>query len=632
VTYSWFMGSADKGDDFSFAYNPAYIPDSFWLYQSKDSSNVIRPTDRLLFSAENCSAYPETKYGGDQQVCGDNVIKCGDRGADCGSYPLLKWLWKEKSPYIKGNLYGANNPVEEGRKFVFLPFEQKLSLIPGEGRYVKVRAKGNVRNHTAWAYMVRCPGENPAVAPSPPVPVVTPTPMETPVATPTEPAPPPPTEEKRWTFILHMDGDWNLEGKMNRTLRNLENLVNDNDFMANSHPYLNIVGYFFVDGGLIKIDWAHDKERPTREDLVAVSPSQATLAEVIAKAKQEYPGDYYYLAVADHGHGIGGINKLTPAILSTAIPNKSIDILHLDGCLMGMLEDAYQFRNKASYLISYENLGWGFFAEDKYAKLVNAGIGPKDLAVKIAGEYDGLAGGRGHTVSVVDLGQVTNVSDKFNGLISTLRTDSYTDFSHFWIGEKTGCTTVVRKMTQKLDSQGYGMLNEKDYFLDLYDFAQKAKVNCGGAELGEKADALAGAINQAVIANYAVSGFAAGNVDLSGAHGLSFYFPYTRGSVTARYIKGQIFAFAARSEWDEFLRDYFRYSSSDLSRVGAGGQVKVEMAPMLDPDTGLGTGGRLPAVVSPTPAPVVSFTNWLKLAFGQAITNVTRFLSRLLSL
>ncbi len=79
-----------------------------------------------------------------------------------------------------------------------------------------------------------------------------------------------------------------------------------------------------------------------------------TLTAYVLWAQEEYPADHYYLVVADHGHGIQGLawdntssgDYLTLPELRVALQHGTdngllrIDVLHLDACLMGMLEVA----------------------------------------------------------------------------------------------------------------------------------------------------------------------------------------------------------------------------------------------------------------------------------------------------
>ncbi len=83
----------------------------------------------------------------------------------------------------------------------------------------------------------------------------------------------------------------------------------------------------------------------------------ASLTGFTQWAKTNFPADHYALVIRDHGDGLGGMQEdvrsddyLTIQELAQAfntITNNGadpLDLAFMDACLMGMIEDGYQFR------------------------------------------------------------------------------------------------------------------------------------------------------------------------------------------------------------------------------------------------------------------------------------------------
>lgn len=394
---------------------------------------------------------------------------------------------------------------------------------------------------------------------------------------------------KPWTFMLYLAGDNNLYPYLERAISALEAQA--------ANPNVNIVVLYDADrtgdswrflvqpGG----NYTFGVNKWYLNEVNTGNPQ--TLSDFITWARQAYPAENYYLSIADHGRGTSGVawdatsnnDYLTTAELRTALNTATnsglwkIDVLHFDACLMAMLEDAYQVKDYAGYMVASENLGWSVFAYDNYGQAsgaaaiqaaapyeyaqvvrqVNAATTPRQLAINIADAYFNHPSLKGYprTISVMDLSNSVAVRQALDTLAGALRTnlDSIKNF-----------VQNTRSATQKFDSRDYGTITQDDEYVDLYHLAEKLKQYVPNTEVQSAAQAVMDAItNGFVIADHHQSGnWSDGEKDvywdLDNAHGVSLYFPPRSGTNDYNaYIAHQKFQFTVDSQWDNFLSDYF---------------------------------------------------------------------------
>ncbi|RKY39555.1 MAG: hypothetical protein DRP85_09750, partial [Candidatus Makaraimicrobium thalassicum] len=279
---------------------------------------------------------------------------------------------------------------------------------------------------------------------------------------------------------------------------------------------------------------------------------------------ETYPAEHTYLALADHGRGTSGIawddtsgagEFITVAELGTALREITqegtapLDVVHYDACLMGMVENGYQLRDYADFMVTSENLGWSTFAYPQYAALVTATTTPRALAAGVADTYFDSVSGYPSTIAAWDLGQVTPLLDAVTSLATALQTDL--DANQYHIQN-------TRTATQKFDSQDYFTLDDQDEYIDLYDFARLVKQNVPGTAVKSAAQVVMNTVDAFVVAEHHASGrYKNHYLDLDDAHGVSIYFPAAPGGWDYSRYLAHVFDFTIDSEWDEFLLSYF---------------------------------------------------------------------------
>ena len=362
-----------------------------------------------------------------------------------------------------------------------------------------------------------------------------------------------------WTFLLYLDGDNNLHYWFERALARLQ--------AASANPYVSILVQ--VDGPGNGDTWRY-KIQPGVDhswymnELEMDDPQ--TLSDFITWARAAYPADHTYLAVADHGRGTSGIAWdstsgsnafITVAELRTALQTATndgadpLDVIHYDACLMAMIENAYQIKDYAGYLVASENLGWSVFAYDSYVAQVTTGTTPEILATAVVSEYHAALAGYPRTISALDLGQAITVTNAISGLVTSLQ--DVLDANKYNVDN-------ARAAAQKFDSRDYYVLNDDDEYLDLYDLARLLQQYVDDANVDLAAQEVMDAVAAFVVAEEHESGYYRSHPywDLENAHGVSIYFPKEPGGWGYDdYVNHVSFRFTVDGKWDEFLQDYY---------------------------------------------------------------------------
>jgi hypothetical protein len=367
--------------------------------------------------------------------------------------------------------------------------------------------------------------------------------------------------EQSWLYILYLAGDNNLYPSLRSALFDLERMApNENLHVVAllDGPGTSDTWRYYVQPGGQYVDGV---TRWRMGELDMDDPQ--TLADLILWARQNYPAQYTYLAVADHGRGTTGmawddtsgssayldVGELGRALRQASLSGGPLDVVHYDTCLMAMIENAYQIKDSARYWIASENLAWGIFAYDRYAALVDEAIVPQQLAAAVVNEYNALLSRYPHTISAMDLGQSDAVLFAVSELAVALQGN---------LGAAVGSIQWARSSAQKFDSVEYYQITDDDAYLDLYDLAQALRRNVHDVTIQSAAQRVMDAVETFVIAERRVSGAYRDYPywDLDGAHGVAIWFPHKPGDWDyAGYMSG-MYRFTVDGQWDEFLDLY----------------------------------------------------------------------------
>ncbi len=387
-----------------------------------------------------------------------------------------------------------------------------------------------------------------------------------------------PPLNRSWHFMIYMAGDNNLSSYMNAALERLKG-VSPLDtvtvtvqidpqgrdgtwryFIQSDGPYLDGINRWYL--GELN------------------SGATQTLADYIEWATTTYTADNVYLAIANHGLGIQGIGwdnydddyislpELRAALREgTTNGQRTIDVLHLDACLMSMAEVALEVAPYASYMVSSENLGWSFFAYDRYVSALAPGSTetPRQVATRVAQIYDALASSEEspYTITALDLSKVYWLSSTVDTLAGTLiATMSHT----------SATVQAALEQVQRLDSQDYEEITAEDEFIDLRHFAELLAETADDPEVQAAARGVmtATAISQpggietiCLYERHKSGHIVQTPIALDNAHGIAIYFPNGPSSWNyPAYVGNPVLRLGQTTRWDDFLRAYIGEPSS----------------------------------------------------------------------
>ncbi|MHA1899124.1 MAG: clostripain-related cysteine peptidase [Promethearchaeota archaeon] len=371
---------------------------------------------------------------------------------------------------------------------------------------------------------------------------------------------------KSWTFMVYCDGDNNLEGAAITDINEAEKIGSTSD--------INIVfqldrasGYDTSNG-----DWTGTRRYYITKDVSTSTISStlvedlgevdmgsgATLGSFVDWAKSNYPAQKYALILWDHGSGplwgssLGGCcwddqsysdylsatelyNTLSPA-------SRHIDVLGFDACLMGSMEIFYQLKDVADVIVGSEKTepGDGYPYDDILSWLTtHPSASASDLGSQIVDKYFlSYPSYEAITNTAVDTSKLQNLSDKINTL-SNLILDQGTNYNS-------------EVSSAKNDAVHF----DDNPFIDLYDFCTNLENEItDNSTIDGACDDVMSAINSAIINEEHSSA-------ISGAHGISIYFPDTINDYSSNY---EVLRFCSSNSWDEMVKNSMQSPNADDS-------------------------------------------------------------------
>ena len=359
-------------------------------------------------------------------------------------------------------------------------------------------------------------------------------------------------DNKKWTFMVYLDADNNLESYGHSDLNEMKAVGSDSN--------INIVvlwdGRGNGDGALYYVNAGSVDTFPVSDAGIADEPAMSdpdTLDSFLQWAITNYPADHYALSIWDHGSGIfrrsdeaelmkgvcndehGGGGEIELWELNDVLANavaaagKKIDIVGFDVCLLGHVETHYQMIPYVDYGIASEanEPGDGWDYETPLEALSNdPDMAPSTFASEIVTAF--LDFYSSHvTQAAVDLSQLnSSFMPKLDDFAEKLTNYMY----HY--------ETPIKDA--KSDAQTCGHSNARD----LYDFAKGIQQDGSlPAPLRNSASALMNEFGNTVVEE--------GQKSFSGAKGMMIYFP-NNGPSSTYTSKIDM----ASSKWDEFLVEY----------------------------------------------------------------------------
>ncbi len=364
---------------------------------------------------------------------------------------------------------------------------------------------------------------------------------------------------RKWTFMVYMDGDNDLEKQAIKDFLEITN-ANLNSSVAVLIQFDRVKGYdnqfgdwtichrFAAQQGMTPLeslaapDWGDG--RGGREVNMG---DPKTLADFISWGAENFPSPHYALILWDHG---GGWRKEPAPILRDIckdITNNDIlstkemgnalealadkfDIIAMDACNMGMLEVAFEIRNKGSIMIASE--GSVPLEGLPYTEILNdlctspslsAAQFSKNIIEHYSQKYRGVS-----SLSACDLEKVEALVHEISSFASTV------------ISNRELIPSIAHARRQ---IQSHHVLDET---CDILDFANTLHRTCKTPAIKEPIASIQNALKDLVISSY--------SANCKPANGLSFYFPNPSSykKIDVGYSCKNI-QFACESTWDDML-------------------------------------------------------------------------------
>ncbi|MFH1586879.1 MAG: clostripain-related cysteine peptidase [Candidatus Diapherotrites archaeon] len=405
---------------------------------------------------------------------------------------------------------------------------------------------------------------------------------------------PPAPEKAKWTIMVYLDSDNNLEPAAIMDIDEME--------MAGSNEDVRIIiqwdrapGYDESNG-----DWTGTKRFLITNDLQeGVVASQEimdleeadmanpdTLSGFIKWVMENYPAEHYALFLWNHGGGwtshsqdeTNGTEMNLP-ITEEAFQKaglgaeRKLDLLMFDQCLMGQIDVAYAVAPYAEVLVASEDV-IPFFSINYSGFLGELKNDPEMDGKKLAGNivssyadfYTNEVPNPYTTLTAIDLSKMDPMSNAFRIFAASLKAE----LQQHW--PEIGKSLIYSESFATVEGIAAVKILSVN---DLLDFADIVRQKVDSQQLGTSVEALKAAVKDAVIAEYH-------GTEHPYATGLTMYFP--DDEILYRDQYPQLSKFGKDSGWDDFIRNYIALEKTDtIAPVAAISQVSSATASFNNP-------------------------------------------------
>lgn len=371
-----------------------------------------------------------------------------------------------------------------------------------------------------------------------------------------------PTRAK-WTFMVYMDADNNLDDPENLDLMDDVGSTDDVNVVVLWDGYYEPAYlYKVVLGGKELIG-----EFPLNGIEVNMGDPE-TLEAFVDFVRKKFRADHYLLDLWDHGNaltggcvdehtGVPGLSRdqLRQHEVAEALDGYHIDIIAWDACLQAMMEVAYEYVTlgvDSDYLVaSEEYVPWYGYPYDAILQALvdDPEISERDFAVTVAREYAECYRPRAHfndgvmaTLSVIDLATIEEAEGDLSELTALLKTKLEDDFDTYrdLISEARGGGNLPW-------GEAYGSwIDLPTFTLGLYELASE----------DEDIRALAGEVSDTLINETIVYVGNTEAMESVSALGMAIWFPvsFQKAETRLNLYTGMQFA---STGWLDFLYAYW---------------------------------------------------------------------------
>lgn len=384
-----------------------------------------------------------------------------------------------------------------------------------------------------------------------------------------------------WLIMYYLDGDNNLSSTYHKIFNQIEKGVGNaevtvvvlwDDIGGDNSSYYKIIN---DDDPIALATYEQGVNKWTKGEVNMGDPK--TLSDFLVWATTTYPAENYALVLDDHGSGLGGgmvddtsnhdklsLSEIKTAISSAFFIGAKLDVLVMNACLMGLIENGYQFKDLVSYYVASEDLQTTFY--DGYANTLDkilVSSTPQMVAIAFVDGYadEMEAKGLSYTMSVANLEYSEDLKSALFGFTDKLFSELSEYANKLW--------DYRNLFVQKFPSQLIPALLSGQIYIDLRHYADLVFVSdLFGLEINNAALEVISRVDEYIIYNRS---------SLEHAYGASIFFPNLRSS----YYDGDNNDFAFGTIWDNKTNSILGSSTQTVS--GGWGNLLVGIFEVVDP-------------------------------------------------
>jgi hypothetical protein len=365
-----------------------------------------------------------------------------------------------------------------------------------------------------------------------------------------------PAAQAKWTIMVYISGDNNLEEYVTKDLElELGALGSNADVqvvaLADRHP-----GYDAAAGNWTSTKLYHVTQGMTATSANAVADwgernfgDPQTLIDFVQWSKTNYPADHYALYFWGHGWAwrtdyvmLDETNDDTLDLHETvaAMPSLGfIDVVGYDGCNMASIEVQAAWRNNAAALVaSQEYVGWDGLEYDAIIAALRAN--PNMTANQVA-----ITSNQSASVNAEKTGSAVALGTNWTTL--------QTAVDEWAVALQAGLPTYKKQYDTAFRASRSFWQDPSAH--DLYGAAEAIYAKVPNANIKAKSQAVMNAVNGVVLDEWHVNAYA-------GVHGITIWIP-TRASELEEattsvndFAYYRTLAFSTNTRWDDFLKAY----------------------------------------------------------------------------
>ena len=360
------------------------------------------------------------------------------------------------------------------------------------------------------------------------------------------------TSEASWTFMVYLDADNNLDWFGQYNLEQMRDGLSEN-------AAVNVIVLMDRSGlPAFTYEVTHGETEVVQELGEVDMGDPVTLTSFVTFAMQNYPAEYFFLDLWDHGGGYRGVcwddssgHHLSPHDVETALASaeaevggERVQVVGFDACLMGMVEVCYELREVTDIVVGSEMLvpgyGWPYTELMTYLS-DNPSVDPYTLSSELVNRYVASYPHYAVQLSAIDEAHVSSFAQSLSSLADALKAD---------VAVYQDVIAGARSSAQQKFILGTGGAY---YYVDICKFAQLVGKRISSTEIKALSFDLVNKLDVAVFTEAHTAKLGSLNAK---QFGLTVNFPPNGQKYSTSY-ETLVPCFVQETSWSSFLMAYY---------------------------------------------------------------------------